>query len=115
MAMYAGTVNNDGSWDDDTSLGALLEKKFSDLSFREPASEGDKEYNKKIAFQAQAQAVIEHIVAKMEIGGIEVAVSNVSTTVSVTTTCPSGEGTGTGTGSGTASGLQSNDGTGRVG
>lgn len=72
MAMYAGTVNDDGTWDDSTSLGALLETKFSALSFREPASDADNEYNKKIAFQAQAQAIIEHILANMEINGIAV-------------------------------------------
>lgn len=29
MAVYTEKVNNEGSWDDDRSLGALLEKKFS--------------------------------------------------------------------------------------
>lgn len=71
MAMYAGKVKNDGNWDDNTSLGALLEKKFSALSFKQPESDADKEYNKKIAFKAQAEAIIEHIVANMEIKGIE--------------------------------------------
>ena len=72
MAMYAGKVKNDGNWDDNTSLGALLEKKFSALSFKQPESDADKEYNKKIAFQAQAEAIIEHIAANMEIKGITV-------------------------------------------
>ena len=120
MAMYAGQANDDGNWDDNISLGALLEKKFSALSFRQPEpesgemSDADKEYNKKIAFQAQAEAIIEHIVAKMEIKGIEVAISDVSTDVSVATTCPAGTGSGTGTGSGRATGQQSNSGTGLV-
>ena len=120
MAMYAGKVNDDGNWDDNTSLGALLEKKFSALSFRQPdpqtgeISDVDKEYNKKIAFQAQAEAIMEHIVHRMEIKGIEVDISDVSTNVSVATTCPAGAGTGTGTGSGTATGQQSNSGTGLV-
>lgn len=68
---------------------------------------------KKLAYSI-SYGVIEHIKSNMEINGIEVAVSDVSTTVSVTTTCPSGAGTGTGTGSGTATGQQSNDGTGHV-
>jgi hypothetical protein len=68
---------------------------------------------RKLAYSI-AFGVIEHIKSNMEINGIEVAVSNVSTTVTVATTCPSGEGTGTGTGSGTAEGQQSNDGTGHV-
>lgn len=120
MAMYAGKVNTDGSWDDNTSLGALLEKKFSTLSFRQPDPntgqllEADREYNKKIAFQAQAEAIIEHIVNKMEIIGIKVAISDVSTSVSVATSCPAGPGSGTGTGTGIATGQQSNDGTGLV-
>ncbi len=63
---------------------------------------------------AIANGVIEHIKSNMEIHGVEVAISNVSTNVSVVTTCPSGAGTGTGTGSGTATGQQSNDGTGHV-
>ena len=121
MAMYAGIVKTDGEWDDDTSLGALLDEKISALEFKvpdpesgEPMPDEDIIYNKRITFQAQAEAIIEHIVANMEIGGIEVDVSDVSTTVTVDTTCPSGTGTGTGTGSGTATGQQSNDGTGRV-
>ena len=98
MAMYAGKVKSDGNWDDDISLGFSLEKKFSALSFRQPdsetgqLSEADKEFNKKIAFQAQAEAIIEHVVNRMEIKGIKVDISDVSTTVSVTTTCPSGAG-----------------------
>lgn len=120
MAMYAGKVKSDGSWDDSTSLGALLEKKFSALSFRQPdpgtgkISETDKEYNKKIAFQTQAEAIIEHIVNRMEIKGVKVAISDVSTTVSVATTCSAGAGSGSGTGTGTATGQQSNEGTGLV-
>ena len=120
MAMYAGKVKSDGSWDDNKSLGALLEKKFSALSFREPdsetgqVSEADKDYNKKIAFQAQAEAIIGHIVNKMEIQGVKVDISDISTTVFVSTTCPAGAGSGTGEGSGKTTGQQSNDGTGLV-
>lgn len=77
MALYAGKVTNDGTWDDNTSLGALLEQKFTALEFENPAPELSPEerekiieYNKKIAFQAQAEAIIEHIVTKMEIRGV---------------------------------------------
>jgi hypothetical protein len=68
---------------------------------------------KKIAF-AIATGVIEHIKSNMEIYGVEVSISDVSTTVSTVTTCPAGAGSGTGSGSGTATGQQSNDGTGHV-
>lgn len=121
MAMYAGIVNEDGNWDDNTSLGALLDEHLSKLNFKKPdpenevyLSEKDLEYNRKIAYQAQAEAIIKHLVANMEIKGVEVDISDVSTNVKVTNTCPAGAGSGSGTGSGTATGQQSNDGTGHV-
>jgi hypothetical protein len=61
-----------------------------------------------------AQIIINHIVNNMEIVGVEVSISDVSTDVEVDTICPSGSGTGTGTGSGRATGQQSNSGTGLV-
>lgn len=67
----------------------------------------------KLAF-AIATGVIEHIKSNMEIHGVEVSISDVSTAVSTATTCPAGTGSGTGSGSGTATGQQSNDGTGHV-
>lgn len=68
---------------------------------------------KKLSY-AIADGVVNHIKANMEIHGVEVSISDVSTNVSVVTTCPAGAGSGTGTGSGTATGQQSNDGTGHV-
>ena len=62
---------------------------------------------------AIANGVIGHIKSNMEIHGVEVSISDVSTNVSVDT-CPDETGAGTGTGSGTATGQQSNDGTGHV-
>jgi hypothetical protein len=61
-----------------------------------------------------AKLIIDHIVNNMEIVGVEVSISDVSTTVNTTTTCPAGTGTGVGTGSGSATGQQSNSGTGLV-
>ena len=78
MAMYAGEVNDNGEWDDDTSLGALLDSKFELLEFK-PSEEGadlseaDQKYNKRISFQAIAAAVIEYIKSNMEIKGITVS------------------------------------------
>ncbi len=68
---------------------------------------------KKLAF-AIASGVIEHLKSNLEIHGVEVSISDISTTVSTVTTCPAGAGSGTGSGSGTATGQQSNDGTGHV-
>jgi hypothetical protein len=67
----------------------------------------------KLAF-AIATGVIEHIKSNIEVHGIEVSISDVSTSVFTTTTCPAGAGSGTGSGSGTGTGQQSNDGTGHV-
>ncbi len=68
---------------------------------------------RKLAY-AIADGVISHIKSNMEITGVNVAVNDVSTTVTTVTSCPAGAGTGTGTGSGTATGQQSNDGIGHV-
>jgi len=67
----------------------------------------------KLSF-AIANGVIEHLKSNMEIHGVEVSISDVSTTVSTATTCPAGAGSGTGSGSGTATGQQNNDGTGLI-
>jgi hypothetical protein len=126
MAMYAGIVKTDGEWDDDTSLGALLDKKISALEFRtlapdseEPMPDEDIIYNKRITFQAQAEAIIEHLLANMEVCGI-----TTKGDVSVSTSSTSAEEEATATGhthdvsvSTTTSNVvftQNNDGTGRI-
>ncbi|MCP4154594.1 MAG: hypothetical protein GY757_43120, partial [bacterium] len=70
-------VNTDGNWDDEKSLGALIDKYISKLEFRQIKTKDSKKaikekmgYNRRIAFQAQAEAIIEHIVNNMEIKGI---------------------------------------------
>ncbi len=91
-----------------------LEPQFSDMSdMKEKDLNKVREGWQKLAY-AIAKGVVEHIKSNMEIKGVEVVISDVSTNVSVATTCPSGAGSGTGTGSGTATGQQSNSGTGLV-
>ncbi len=79
----------------------------------EDALEDARKNWKKISY-AIAKGVVEHLTSSMEIYGVEVSISDVSTTVSTTTTCPAGAGSGIGSGSGTATGQQSNDGPGHV-